>query len=189
MGNNLCPIYDYSLQAIESDFPGDPSCSPCQIDPCLNGGTCVNTNGFFRCACPEGFNGIYCDRTATGPHLNLTIETSRRKNSGTHGRAWIDIIGSAGTSGPHFVAFGTQPDEVLFLPNLQLDFDVGNVRAIRADISLWRDGWRIKAITISPGSPSVFGYNVFLRRSFTLEGTKLILTIYPLFFFFFFFFF
>ncbi|XP_053728200.1 protocadherin Fat 4 [Synchiropus splendidus] len=32
----------------------------CQVNPCKNEGTCVNTEGGFHCYCPDGFSGTVC---------------------------------------------------------------------------------------------------------------------------------
>uniref|UniRef100_F6UJH5 Uncharacterized protein n=1 Tax=Ornithorhynchus anatinus TaxID=9258 RepID=F6UJH5_ORNAN len=39
------------------------SCSTYKTDPCLNGGTCVDTELGFRCRCPVGFRGPECQQT------------------------------------------------------------------------------------------------------------------------------
>jgi len=170
MGNNLCPIYNYSSTAPNNDQPATISCTPCEIDPCQNGGTCTNLNGFFHCECLEGFNGIFCERVASGPIKEVTVTTGRRQHSGTVGRTWLEVVGTNGTSGPHFVAFGVDQDSSLSFPSFQLDFDVGRILFLRAFASYSPDGWRIQRITMSPGEPSVFGANVFLRDQATVEG-------------------
>jgi len=174
MGNNLCPIYNYGSTASENDYPEDNSCTPCEIDPCQNGGTCTNLNGFFRCECLEGFNGIFCERVASGPIKEVTVTTSRRRYSGTVGRTWLEVVGTNGTSGPHFVAFGVDRDSSLSFPSFQLDFDVGRILFLRAFASYFPDGWRIQRIAMSPGEPSIFGTNVFLRDQATVEGKNLL---------------
>ena len=32
----------------------------CLSAPCLNNGTCVNTQGSFKCLCPPGYEGEFC---------------------------------------------------------------------------------------------------------------------------------
>lgn len=34
----------------------------CQQHVCLNGATCVNTFGGFRCKCKSGYRGKFCDK-------------------------------------------------------------------------------------------------------------------------------
>ena len=31
------------------------------VNPCLNGGTCIVENKEFKCDCPIGYNGTICD--------------------------------------------------------------------------------------------------------------------------------
>lgn len=32
----------------------------CHSNPCLNGGTCVNTGDYYQCICRDGFEGNHC---------------------------------------------------------------------------------------------------------------------------------
>lgn len=32
----------------------------CRSNPCLNGGTCVNTGDYYQCICRDGFEGNHC---------------------------------------------------------------------------------------------------------------------------------
>jgi Notch-like protein len=49
-----------------ADFTGSecqiPANSPCNSNPCYNGGTCQVTSEapFFHCGCPSNFNGLLC---------------------------------------------------------------------------------------------------------------------------------
>ncbi|KAK3102280.1 hypothetical protein FSP39_010178 [Pinctada imbricata] len=49
-GQKLCLQGETCNQAIER----------CRPSPCLNGGTCINMEGTFRCNCPSGFIGSTC---------------------------------------------------------------------------------------------------------------------------------
>lgn len=33
----------------------------CSSSPCENGGTCVDGNNSFKCVCPPGYGGKFCD--------------------------------------------------------------------------------------------------------------------------------
>lgn len=35
--------------------------SPCEPNPCQNGGSCIKGNRRFRCTCPDGYNGKFCE--------------------------------------------------------------------------------------------------------------------------------
>ncbi|KTG47082.1 hypothetical protein cypCar_00028987, partial [Cyprinus carpio] len=39
----------------------------CSTNPCLNGGSCVNLWGLFRCDCPLGFGGRNCEKVMPNP--------------------------------------------------------------------------------------------------------------------------
>lgn len=39
--------------------------------PCLNGGRCINEDPFYRCICPEGFEGENCALVRGARHLRL----------------------------------------------------------------------------------------------------------------------
>jgi len=36
--------------------------SPCEKNPCKNGGSCLVTGGNFMCKCPPGTDGDYCEK-------------------------------------------------------------------------------------------------------------------------------
>lgn len=43
-------LIDFLFQAVDT----------CVSNPCINGGTCVNTKESYRCECPHGYNGDNC---------------------------------------------------------------------------------------------------------------------------------
>jgi len=58
--NNFCPILDYSAFP-GNDHPDSSNCTSCQINPCLNGGTCKGGNKqLFECQCTLGKGGEFC---------------------------------------------------------------------------------------------------------------------------------
>lgn len=38
----------------------------CEVNPCLNGGTCRATSGIFECTCNAGFSGQFCEVVVSG---------------------------------------------------------------------------------------------------------------------------
>ncbi|VDI40497.1 Hypothetical predicted protein, partial [Mytilus galloprovincialis] len=46
--------------------------TPCDDEPCRNGGTCIEVGESFNCDCPIGFNGSKCEDSpcSTEPCLN-----------------------------------------------------------------------------------------------------------------------
>ncbi|XP_063955965.1 sushi, von Willebrand factor type A, EGF and pentraxin domain-containing protein 1-like isoform X7 [Lytechinus pictus] len=61
LGTFQCSCYEGYENSIEN-----PQCSPgtptiaCQIDSCMNGGTCNQEPTTFTCTCPSGFTGMMC---------------------------------------------------------------------------------------------------------------------------------
>jgi len=41
-----------------------PLDNPCALQPCLNGGQCVQTNSWYQCQCAPGFDGKTCELDA-----------------------------------------------------------------------------------------------------------------------------
>ncbi|XP_073345126.1 hyaluronan-binding protein 2-like [Pagrus major] len=63
---NKPPFYECKCRP---PFQG-PDCktlptSPCEPNPCQNGGSCIKGNRRFRCACPAGFAGKFCEAAPT----------------------------------------------------------------------------------------------------------------------------
>ena len=56
--------------------------NPCNTAPCFNGGTCQPGINAFRCSCPEGVAGRFCEvlcpRGVTGPNCDETIDYCQR---------------------------------------------------------------------------------------------------------------
>lgn len=66
-------IYIFNKNEIITDI------EECARNPCLNGGTCEELQGSYKCSCPTGFTGPTCD---TGRVTNLIVsKVSFSKNS------------------------------------------------------------------------------------------------------------
>ncbi|XP_060553978.1 sushi, nidogen and EGF-like domain-containing protein 1 [Ruditapes philippinarum] len=78
------------VRQCQSDFSWsgqEPTCifaNYCESSPCLNGATCVNLLGGFRCECAHGWNGNICENDIEPPmvtgchediHVNATEQT------------------------------------------------------------------------------------------------------------------
>lgn len=50
-------IYTYKLYYTPADT------DECLNNPCLNGATCENLVGSFKCTCPPGFTGERCENS------------------------------------------------------------------------------------------------------------------------------
>ena len=58
------------LTSDRYDFPDINECAPA---PCLNGGTCVDLVGNFRCDCAAGWLGNTCSGKSSDLNSMLTI--------------------------------------------------------------------------------------------------------------------
>lgn len=56
----LCTRLGQAAQPTMRDFLTE--INECDLDPCENGGTCVDLPGRFECQCPKGFNGDRCQK-------------------------------------------------------------------------------------------------------------------------------
>ncbi|XP_034564557.1 hyaluronan-binding protein 2-like [Notolabrus celidotus] len=63
---NQAPYYECKCKPPYSgpDCKALPS-SPCEPNPCQNGGSCMKGNKRFGCACPTGFTGKFCQNVPT----------------------------------------------------------------------------------------------------------------------------
>ena len=86
-----------------------PTSSICSFDPCLNYGNCVpltNSNSMFkfRCICPENYNGILCENSASSQHrgahsicfklYNLLFELllCLKFSQGKRVQLWVELL-------------------------------------------------------------------------------------------------
>lgn len=60
-----CP-FDAACVDKRCDIPFLNNDKPCEHKPCLNNGTCQETNGGYQCKCAPGFSGVICQEGATG---------------------------------------------------------------------------------------------------------------------------
>uniref|UniRef100_A0A3B4VI55 trypsin n=1 Tax=Seriola dumerili TaxID=41447 RepID=A0A3B4VI55_SERDU len=72
---NKSPYYECKCKP-PFQGPNCKSSSPCEPNPCQNGGSCVKGNRRFRCVCPDGYTGIFC-KTASSDCYVENGETYR----------------------------------------------------------------------------------------------------------------
>ena len=53
-------VYSLTGYTLEYSFDLDTDFDECASGPCLNGGVCLDTPGYFTCQCPAGFTGVLC---------------------------------------------------------------------------------------------------------------------------------
>ncbi|XP_049629341.1 sushi, nidogen and EGF-like domain-containing protein 1 [Suncus etruscus] len=68
-GSHLC-VCHHSHPSTSHSMP-----SPCDSDPCFNGGSCDAQDGVYTCECPSGFQGQHCEKAkprlcSSGPCRN-----------------------------------------------------------------------------------------------------------------------
>ena len=58
----------------------------CESSPCLNGGSCTNTDTGFTCDCAEGWRGDTCEesKNTSGLQLRLTDKNQLHVYSKAH---------------------------------------------------------------------------------------------------------
>lgn len=64
IGGHCTGISCKILNSLSSLSPGDhcqTDIDECDLDPCLNGGTCENHNGTYNCSCDDGYEGENCE--------------------------------------------------------------------------------------------------------------------------------
>ena len=71
-------LYSHSVRAL-------PDTNECVINPCANGGECIDGVGLFICACPDDFYGATCELGKCNQHSELISNTIQVTNfiSGT----------------------------------------------------------------------------------------------------------
>ncbi|EDO43346.1 predicted protein, partial [Nematostella vectensis] len=64
-GNGACsqvtPAFTYTCYCANKGFYSDKYFDECLNKPCLNGGSCFNMDGEYRCKCAKGFCGKNCN--------------------------------------------------------------------------------------------------------------------------------
>lgn len=48
------------IECIDMCFYSHADVNECLLNPCMNNGTCINTDGSFICRCPPGWTGPTC---------------------------------------------------------------------------------------------------------------------------------
>ena len=57
---------------------------PCDLDPCKNGGTCIDETDRYVCHCPEHWKGKHCDGKFNG--TNIIVMMMMVSNNGDGSR-------------------------------------------------------------------------------------------------------
>ena len=77
VGSGAFLNYGYSY----STFLFCPEINECLQSPCLNGGSCTDLPGSFRCACVSGYTGYRCQ---IGKNIHLFLKSLSYESSHAH---------------------------------------------------------------------------------------------------------
>ncbi|XP_078322498.1 uncharacterized protein LOC111102480 [Crassostrea virginica] len=98
----------------------------CMTNPCLHGGTCIDTKGWFNCSCPDRYGGPRCEFTCASQSLGVSdkrkVPDAQMSGYLTYS-SYLESNGRYGSSGYGWVGSNS---------NSWLQVDLGNLTKVYA---------------------------------------------------------